>query len=156
VVERTGLKAIAIAVAVFCTAFAASSAAAAQCPRVEVAEVTSKASAETRPVAYRGGTIHVSRSPLARLEDVIRVDFDAPWAVLLTFKPDVGERMERITARPDFPMAVVVDNEALVSVVLQGGFGIGSGGLRVSLDDEKRAKEITEALRRCVAPGDAK
>ena len=128
----------------------ASAAVAAQCPRAEVVEVMPRASAETRPVSYRNRTIHVSRVPLATLEDVVKVGFDAPWAIQLTFTTQVGERMERITARPDFPLAFVVDDEAVVSVVLEGGFGIGKDGLQVSVDrDEARTKRIYDALSRC-------
>ena len=123
----------------------------AQCPRAEVVEVMPNASPDTRPVAYRSETIHVSLTPLSTLADVVKVGFDEPWAILLTFKPEVAERMERITSRPDFPMAFVVDNEALVSVVLKGGFGIGKQGLQVSLDDEERASRVANALSRCLA-----
>lgn len=128
-------------------------AASARCPRVEVVEVMPAASAETRPVAYRNGTIHVSRAPLAALADIVKVDFVAPRAILLAFRPEVGERMERITARPDFPMAFVVDDDAVLSVVLEGGFGIGRNGLQISLDsNETRLKEIFDSLTRCGAP----
>jgi hypothetical protein len=130
----------------------AAQAASAPCPRAEVVEVMPKASAETRPVAYRNGTIHVSRAPLATLTDVVKIEFDPPWAIMLAFTPEVGERMQRITARPDFPMAFVVDNAAVLSVVLEGGFGIGTDGLQVSLDNEARAKKVADALSGCVAP----
>jgi hypothetical protein len=111
-----------------------------------------QASPETRAVAYGGGTIHVSRAPLSTLADIVDVHFDPPWAIQLAFKPDVGERMERITgSRPTFPMAFVVDDEAVINVVLQGGFGIGKGGLQVSVDrNEERIKKIYDALSRCV------
>ena len=131
----------------------------AQCPRAEVVEVMAQASAETRPVAYGNGTIHVSRAPLATLNDVVKVGFDAdtPWAIGLTFTPEVGERMERITARPNFPLAFVVDNDAIVSVVLTGGFGIGTGGLQVSVDrNEERIRMIYDTLSRCLALRTAK
>src|SRR5687767_11319203 len=74
-----------------------------KCPRVEVVEVMPQASADTRPVAYRNGTIHVRRTPLSTLADVIDIQFNPPRAIGLTFTPQVGERMERITARPNFP-----------------------------------------------------
>ena len=129
----------------------AARAASARCPRAEVVEVMPKASAQTRPVAYRNGTIHVSRAPLATLADVVKVDFDASRAIVLTFRPEVGERMERITTQPGFPMAFVVDDDAVLSVVLEGGFGIGKNGLQISLDsDEERLKEISDSLSRCV------
>lgn len=123
-----------------------------QCPRAEVVEVMPQASAETRAVSYGSGTIHVSRAPLSTLADIVAVNFDAPWAIQLAFQPHVEERMERITgSRPTFPMAFVVDNEAVISVVLQGGFGIGKGGLQVSVDrNEERIKMIYDALSRCV------
>ena len=124
------------------------------CPRAEVVEVMAKASAETRPVTYQNGTIHVSRAPLATLNDVVKLTYDkeTPWAIGLTFTPDVGERMERTTARPNFPMAFVVDNEAILSVVLTGGFGIGKAGLQVSVDrNEGRIKTLYDRLSRCVA-----
>ena len=128
-----------------------------QCPRAEVVEVMPEASPETRPVTYRNGIIHVSRVPLATLADVVKVGFDASWAIQLTFTPDVGERMERITARPNFPMAFVVDNDAVLSVVLEAGFGIGKQGLQVSVDrDVERIKEIHDALSRCIAVRTAK
>lgn len=126
---------------------------AAPCPRVEVVEVMPGASPGTRPVGHRGHTIHVSRTPLAALNDVVDVAFREPGAIALTFTRDVAARMERATARADFPMAVVIDNEALVSVVLQGGFGIGGQGLQVSLDNEERARQVAaslvRALRQC-------
>jgi hypothetical protein len=130
---------------------------AAQCPRAEVVEVMPMASSDTRPVSYRNRTIHVNRVPLTRLEDVVKIGFDAPWAIQLTFTTEVGERMERITARPDFPMAFVVDNEAVLSVVLEGGFGIGKDGLQISVDtNEERIKRIYDALSRCVGARTAK
>ena len=88
----------------------------------------------------------------------MKVGVDPPQAILLTFTPEAGERMERITgSRPNFPMAFVVENDALVSVVLQGGFGIGTGGLQVSVDSNfERVKEISDALIRCVALRNAK
>ena len=133
---------------------------AAQCPRAEVVEVMPKASAETRPVAYRNGTIHVSLVPLSTLKDIASVAFDpeTPLAIVLTFTPDAEDRMERITgSRPSFPMAFVVDDDAVVNVVLEGGFGIGKGGLQVSVDkNEERIKKIYDALSRCVAPRSAK
>src|SRR5688500_13642928 len=55
----------------------------AQCPRAEVVEVMPTASAETRPVAYGKGTIHVSRAPLATLNDVVAVNFKGPEAIVL-------------------------------------------------------------------------
>jgi hypothetical protein len=65
--------------------------------------------------------------------------------------------MERITARPNFPLAFVVDNDAIVSVVLTGGFGIGRDGLQVSVDrNEERIKRIYDTLSRCVAARAAK
>ena len=87
------------------------------------------------------------------MPDIVAIDFDPPWAIHLAFKPEVGERMERITgSRPNFPMAFVVDSEAVISVVLQGGFGIGKGGLQVSVDrNEQRIKNIYDVLSRCVA-----
>lgn len=129
-----------------------------QCPRAEVVEVMPTAAAGTRPVTYRGATIYVSGAPLATLNDVVKVGVDPPQAILLTFTPEAGERMERITgSRPNFPMAFVVENDALVSVVLQGGFGIGTGGLQVSVDSNfERVKEISDALIRCVALRNAK
>lgn len=132
---------------------------AAQCPRAEVVEVMPTVSPETRPVVYGNGTIHVSRAPLATLNDVVKVGFDAdtPWAIGLTFTPEVGERMERITSRPNFPMAFVLDNDAIISVVLTGGFGIGKGGLQVSVDrNEERIKKIYDTLSRCIALRTAK
>ena len=49
-------------------------------------------------------------------------------------------------------MAFVVDNDAVVSIVLQGGFGIGKGGLQISVDrNEERIKKIYDTLSRCVA-----
>ena len=123
------------------------------CPVVEVVEVMPTPSAETRPVAYQNRTIHVSRTPLATLNDVVTLGYDkeTPWAIGLNFTPDVGERMERITARPNFPMAFVVDNEAILSVVLTGGYGIGKSGLQVSVDrNEERIKKIYGELSRCV------
>lgn len=125
---------------------------AAQCPRVEVVEVMPRASRDTRPVAYRNGTIHVSRTPLSTLADIVGVELDPPWAISLTFKPEVEDRMEQVTgSRPNFPMAFVVDDDAVVSIVLQGGFGIGKGGLQISVDrNEERIKKIYDALSRCV------
>ena len=125
----------------------------AQCPRAEVVEVMPKASAETRPVAYRNGTIHVSRAPLSTMNDVVAVAFNPPQAIGLTFTPEVGERMERITgSRPNFPLAFVVDNDAVLSVVLEGGFGIGKDGLQISVDGNfDRIKMIYDTLSRCVA-----
>jgi hypothetical protein len=149
-----------LTIATFYAATAGAVVVAAQpCPRAEVVEVMPKASAETRPVAYNSGTIHVSRTPLATLNDVVTIGFDkdAPWAIGLAFTPDVGERMERITARPNFPLAFVVDNDAIVSVVLTGGFGIGRDGLQVSVDrNEERIKRIYDTLSRCVAARAAK
>lgn len=125
----------------------------AQCPRVEVVEVMPTASRDTRPVAYRNGTIHVSRKPLSTLADIVGIELDPPWAISLRFKPEVEDRMEQITgSRPTFPMAFVVDNDAVVSIVLQGGFGIGKGGLQISVDrNEERIKKIYDTLSRCVA-----
>jgi hypothetical protein len=125
---------------------------AAQCPRAEVVEVMPMATAETRPVVFGNRTIQVNRVPLATLEHIVKVGFDAPWAIQLTFTREAGERMERITARPNFPMAFVVDDEALVSVVLEGGYGIGKDGLQVSLDsNEQRVKRIYDTLSRCIS-----
>jgi hypothetical protein len=131
----------------------AAQATSAQCPRAEVVEVMPKASAETRPVASRNGTIHVSRAPLSTLNDLVAVNFNPPGAIGLTFTPEVGERMERITgSRPNFPMAFVVDNDAVLSVVLEGGFGIGKEGLQISVDSNfDRIERIYDALSRCVA-----
>lgn len=146
------------AIAVFCALTRAGVAQqpAAECPRAEVVEVMPNATAETRAVAYRGGTIHVSTAPLATLKDIVKVGFNEPGGIVLSFVAKVGERMERITARPDFPMAFVLDSDALVSVVLTGGFGIGKQGLQVSLDNEARARNVAATLSRCVASGDAK
>lgn len=131
-----------------------------QCPRAEVVEVMPKASAETRPVAYQSGTIHVSRTPISTLADIAAVDYDpeTPWAIVLAFTPEVEDRMERTTgSRPNFPMAFVVDNDAIINVVLQGGFGIGKGGLQVSVDRrEERIKTLYDALSRCIALRKAK
>jgi hypothetical protein len=127
----------------------------AQCPRAEVVEVMSKPSGDTRPVAYRNGTIHVSRTPISTLADITAVSHDpeAPLAIALRFTPDVEARMERITgSRPTFPMAFVVDNDAIVSVVLEGGFGIGKGGVQFSVDrNDQRIKQVYDTLSRCVA-----
>jgi hypothetical protein len=127
---------------------------AAQCPRAEVVEVMPKASADTRSVAYQNGTIYVSRTPISTLKDIAAVGFlpETPWALTLTFKPEVEDRMERITgSRPRFAMAFVVDNDAIVNVVLEGGFGIGKGGLQVSVDrNDERIRRIYDALSRCV------
>jgi preprotein translocase subunit SecD len=127
----------------------------AQCPRAEIVEVMPGPSAETRPVAYQNATIHVSRTPISTLADIVAVNFDPaiPWAIALTFRPDAADRMERITgSRPNFPMAFVVDSDAVISVVLQGGFGIGKGGLQVSVDrNQERIKAIYDELSRCVA-----
>lgn len=144
------LKSVAMIVAVVMSAAPTVSA---QCPRVEVVEVMPKASAETRPVTYQKGTIHVSRAPLSTLNDVVAVDFNPPEAIGLTFTPEVGERMERITgSRPNFPMAFVVDKDAVLSVVLEGGFGIGKDGLQISVDTNfDRLKKIYDTLSRCVA-----
>jgi hypothetical protein len=123
-----------------------------KCPRAEVVEVMPKATSETRPASYRNGTIHVSRTPLSTLPDVTDIEFDTPGIIKLAFTPEVGERMERITARPDFSMAFVVDNEAVLSVVLKGGFGIGKNGLQISVDSNfDRIRMIYETLSRCVA-----
>ena len=144
-------------VALYVSTAGAAVAAAQPCPRAEVVEVMSKASAETRPVTYQGRIIHVSRAPLATLNDVVNVRLNPPEAIQLTFTREVGERMERITARPNFPLAFVVDNDALVNVVLEGGFGIGTGGLQVSVDSNfERVKKIYDALSRCVAARTAK
>jgi len=131
---------------------------AAQCPRVEVVEVMPRASRDTRPVAYRNGTIHVSRTPLSTLADIVDIEFDPPWAISLTFKPEVEDRMEQVTgSRTNFPMAFVVDNDAVVSIVLRGGFGIGKGGLQISVDrNEERIRKIYDTLSRCVADRPAK
>jgi len=131
---------------------------AAQCPRAEVVEVMPKASAQTRPVKYRNGTIHVSRTPLSTLKDVVSVVFNGPEAIGLTFTTDVGERMERITgSRPNFPMAFVVDDDAVISVVLEGGFGIGKQGLQISVDSNfERIKRLYDTLSRCVSVQRAK
>ena len=128
------------------------------CPRAEVVEVMPKASEETRPVTFGGGTIHVSRAPITTLNDVVKVGLNPPEAITLAFTREAGERMERITgSRPNFPMAFVVDNDALVNVVLQGGFGIGKGGLQVSVDSNfERVKRIYDTLSRCVAARTAK
>ena len=135
----------------------AAQAASASCPRAEVVEVMPKASAETRPVKYQNGTIHVSRTPLSTLADVVAIEFNPPRAIALAFTPAVGQRMERITARPNFPMAFVVDDDAVLSVVLQGGFGIGKDGLQVSVDrNEERIKRIYDTLNRCIALRTAK
>jgi hypothetical protein len=132
-------------------------AASATCPRAEVVEVIPKPSSATRPVSYRNGTIHVSRMPLSTLADIIDVQFDAPSVLKLAFTPEVGERMERITARPDFPMAFVVDDDVVLSVVLKGGFGIGKHGLQITVDrNEGRIKQIYDALTRCIATHRAK
>lgn len=137
---------------------AAPSAAAPQCPRAEVVEVMPKASAQTRPVSYQKRTIHVSRTPLSTLKDVVSIQFNGPEAIGLTFRPDVGERMERITgSRPNFPMAFVVDDDAVISVVLEGGFGIGKQGLQISVDrDFTRIKHLYDTLSRCVGAQRAK
>ena len=85
----------------------------------------------------------------SRLKDIASVAFDpeTPLAIVLTFTPDAEDRMERITgSRPSFPMAFVVDDDAVVNVVLEGGFGIGKGGLQVSVD--KNEERIKENLRR--------
>ena len=131
---------------------------AAQCPRAEVVEVLPKASASTRPATYRGATIHVGKTPISTLNDVVAVDYHPPQAIGLTFTPAVGERMERITgSRPNFPMAFVVDNDAVISVVLEGGFGIGKNGLQISVDNNfERLKRIYDTLSRCVALRNAK
>ena len=135
----------------------AAPAASARCPRAEVVEVMPKASAETRPVAYGNGTIHVSRVPLSTLSDVVEIQFAPPWAIGLTFTPDVGERMQRMTARPNFPMAFVVDNDVMLSVVLEGGFGIGKDGLQITAGrNQERVKNLYDTLSRCVAQRSAK
>ena len=135
----------------------AAPAASGRCPRAEVVEVMPKASAKTRPVAYRNETIHVSRVPLSTLSEVVEIEFSPPWAIGLTFTPEVGEKMQRMTARPNFPMAFVVDNDAMVSVVLKGGFGIGKDGLKITTDSNQgRVKNVYDTLSRCVAQRSAK
>jgi hypothetical protein len=130
---------------------AGAQAASAPCPRAEVVEVMPKASGETRPVIYQNGTIHVS-APLSTLADIVAINFVPPRAISLAFTPQVGERMERMTARPAFPLAFVVDDEALLSVVLEGGFGIGRDGLKISVDgNDERIERVYDALSRCVA-----
>lgn len=144
--------------ALYASTASATFVAAQPCPRAEVVEVMPKASAETRPVTYGSGTIHVSKAPITSLNDVVKVGLNPPEAIMLAFTPEAGERMERITgSRPNFPMAFVVDNDALVNVVLQGGFGIGTGGLQVSVDSTfERVKRMYDTLSRCVAARTAK
>jgi hypothetical protein len=135
----------------------AAQAASAGCPRAEVVEVMPKASTDTRPVNYQNGTIQVSRTPISTLKDIVSVGYNEPMAIQLAFTPEVGERMEQTTARPNFPMAFVVDNDVVLSVVLQGGFGIGKDGLQITVDrNEERIRKVYDALRRCVAARNAK
>ena len=54
-------------------------------------------------------------------------------------------------------MAFVVDDDAVISVVLEGGFGIGKQGLQISVDSNfERIKRLYDTLSRCVAAQRAK
>jgi len=143
-----------IAVAALSAGAAVEAVAAQSCPEVGFTIVEPSASGRTRPVKFwRGGPLHLRRDMLTTTADITEVSFD--WAgnsaIGLKFRPEAGARLEAATTgRPGLRLAFVADDEALLSVTWQGEYGMGRESAQVSLADEGRARELYEALRRCV------
>jgi len=142
------------ALAAFLPVFLASHAAAASCPGVEFVRVEPRASADTRPVRFRGNrAIQVARVPIATAADLAKVEVvggDINPAILITLKPEAAARLERTTSEPNFPLAVVLGDEALLSVVIEGGYGIGKDGVQVALGELERTGAVAAAIQGCL------
>jgi hypothetical protein len=47
------------------------------------------------------------------------------------------------------PLAFVVDDQALMNVFFEGGYGVGLDGLQLSLSNLEAAAGIADAINRC-------
>jgi len=130
-------------------------AAEAACPRVEITRVQPAASPGTRPVASaRDGVVQVELAPIVQLSDIAAVALsdDAHPALLLGFTPDGARRLEEATTGHDgLRIAFVVDDDALLSVVWEGPYGIGRNGMQINMAAEGKAAEVAARIGPCLA-----
>jgi hypothetical protein len=124
------------------------------CPELGFAVVEPGPPARTRAVAFRGtDTLQVRREPITRTADIAAAALDEgpdSAALLLTFRPEGAERLERATTgHSGLRLAFVVGDEALMAVTWEGPYGMGKEGARIDMRDRGRAERLLEALRAC-------
>ncbi len=151
------LRRTAMAAVLALAASSSPSLAAQPCPEVGFTLVEAAASPQTRPVKARGNqVIQVRREALTRTTDIVEARleaFDHP-ALLLKFRPEAATRLENATTDHDgLRLAFVADDDALLSVVWQGRYGMGREGAQISISDRERAHRLFERLSACLPPG---
>jgi hypothetical protein len=123
------------------------------CPQIEFGTFYSQASSSTRPVKNpEGRTIFFDRTPIYRLQDISQARLGSDDAtVLMSIKAEAAERLKSATTgHSGATLAFVVDDQALMAVVWEGGYGFESGDMQLSLRSADVARKLVTTIERCI------